>query len=93
MDLSVLLDRETLDSHILATAINATFVRRGMQVPSGVPIGLSDEFATDPTRKAMWQSFLKKNELDIVPLANVVTTLRAVLQPILVEAAKLMQSA
>lgn len=93
MDLSVLLDRETLDSHILATAINATFVRRGMQVPLGVPIGLSDEFATDPSRQAMWQSFLKKNELDIVPLANVVMRLRTALQPVLAEAAKLTQSA
>ena len=93
MDLSVLLDRETLDIHILATAINATFLRRGMQIPTGEPIGLSDEFATDPSRRAMWQSFLKKNELEIVPLANVVTTLRTVLLPILLEAAKHSQSA
>lgn len=47
LDLWVLLDRETLNANTLAQAIAATFVRREMPVPAVLPIGLTDEFATD----------------------------------------------
>ena len=39
-DLSVLLERETLDKDLLAQAIKATFERRGMSKPNAVPMGL-----------------------------------------------------
>ena len=87
LDLSVLLDREALNIHTLARAIAATFQRRGMAVPTELPIGLTDEFATDPSRQALWLAFLKKNELAVMPLTEVVTTLRATLQPALVQVA------
>lgn len=87
LDLSVLLDREALNIHTLARAIAATFQRRGMAVPTELPIGLTDEFATDPSRQALWLAFLKKNELAVMPLTDVVTTLRATLQPALVQVA------
>jgi hypothetical protein len=86
-DLAVLLDRETLDPNTLASAITATFTRRGMTVPADTPIGLTDEFATDTTRQALWQAFLKKNKVEIKPLSHVVTSLRTRLQPILNQAA------
>ena len=63
MDLSVLLDHEVLDADIPAEAIAATFVRREMQVPTELPVGLTEEFGNDPTRQAMWTAFLKKNQL------------------------------
>lgn len=53
LDLSVLLDRETLDVAILGQAVTATFNRRGMEAPISIPIGLSDEFSTDPSRQAI----------------------------------------
>ena len=88
LDLSVLLDRETLDiRHCWPERIKATFKRRGMAVPAELPIGLTDEFANDPSRQALWQAFLKKNELAVMPLTDVVTTLRATLQPALVQVA------
>lgn len=83
----VLLDREALNAHTLARAIAATFVRRGMSVPTDLPIGLTDEFATDPSRQAMWHAFLKKNPLAVTPLLEVVTTLRTRLEPALIQAA------
>ena len=89
LDIWVLLDREMLDTSTLANAIAATFVRRGMPVPTKLPIGLTDEFATDPSRQALWHSFLKKNELDITPLIEVVTTLRGVLTSALVLASEI----
>lgn len=88
-DLSVLLDRETLDAEILAVAIAATFARRGMAVPTSLPVGLSDEFATDPSRQAMWHAFLKKNELAQKALSDIVATLRGALEPALLTAISL----
>ena len=79
-DLSVLLERETLDADLLAQAIKATFERRGMAVPSELPVGLTDEFAHDTSRQALWQSFVKKNELASEPLAAIVVRLRTALE-------------
>lgn len=89
LDLSVLLDRETLDAEILIRAIAATFARRGMAVPTSLPVGLTDEFATDPSRQALWHAFLKKNELDQKALSDIVATLRGALEPALLSAISL----
>ena len=86
-DLSVLLERETLDVDLLAQAIKATFERRGMAVPAELPVGLTDEFAHDVSRQALWQSFVRKNELDPEPLASIVGRLRLTLEPALKRAA------
>lgn len=84
-DLSVLLERETLDADLLTQAIRATFERRGMAVPTELPVGLTDEFAHDASRQALWQSFVKKNELDPEPLAAIVGRLRLALEPALIQ--------
>lgn len=87
-DLSVLLERETLDGDLLAQAIKATFERRGMAVPTELPVGLTDEFAHDASRQTLWHSFVKKNELDPEPLAAIVGRLRLALEPALNRAAR-----
>ena len=87
LDLWVLLDREALNANTLARAIAATFIRRGVPVPAVLPIGLTDEFATDGSRQAMWHAFLKKNEIAITPLSDVVAKLREILEPALAQAA------
>ena len=87
LDLWILLDREVLEAETLATAIAATFSRRSSTVPTELPIGLSDEFANDASRQALWVAFLKKNGLAAMPLGDVVSTLRAKLQPALAQAA------
>nr|WP_268894222.1 nucleotidyl transferase AbiEii/AbiGii toxin family protein [Hydrogenophaga sp. PBL-H3] len=89
LDLSVLLERETLNTKTLARAIAATFARRGMAVPASLPVGLTDEFATDPSRQALWQAFLRKNQLGPKPLLDTVAALRTVLERSLVEAGTL----
>ena len=78
-DLSVLLERETLDTNLLAQAIKATFERRGMAVPEALPLGLTDEFAQDASRQALWLAFLKKSELPLEPLLAVVGRLNVAL--------------
>lgn len=72
LDLSVLLDRETLDIDLLAKAVKATFERRGMVVPFDIPVGLIDQFAHDRTRQALWHAFIRKNELTFEPLPAIV---------------------
>ena len=86
LDLQVLLERETIDQHILAEAIAATFTRRGMGVPSVLPIGLTDEFAQDTSRQALWRAFVVKNGLDAPSLDATVAFLRVKLLPALSDA-------
>lgn len=81
LDLWVMLDRESLNMNTLAQAISATFTRRGMAVPTDLPMGLSDEFAADPSRQALWAAFIRKNDLAMIPLADVVTRIRSALEP------------
>lgn len=52
----MLLEREILDPDLLAQAIGATFERRAMAVPAALAVGLTDEFAHDPSRQALWQA-------------------------------------
>ena len=80
-DLSVLVQRETLDATVLAQAIRATFERRGMAIPGVLPAGLSDEFANDASRQALWQTFLRKNDLAPEPLSAVINRIRDVAWP------------
>lgn len=87
-DLSVLLQRETFDADLLVQAIKATFERRGMVVPAELPVGLTDEFAHDASRQALWQAFVRKNELDPEPLDTVVDRLRLGLESMLKQAAR-----
>ena len=81
LDLWVMLDRESLDATILAQAIFATFTRRGMTVPTELPIGLSDEFSADPSRQALWTAFFRKSDLAMIPLAEVVARIRSAFGP------------
>lgn len=92
LDLVVMVEREALDEPTLALAIAATFRRRGTGVPNALPVGLSDEFALDATRMALWQSLLKKNDIVHRPLADVVTVLRVALWPAVVQAGALQLS-
>lgn len=82
-DLYVIFSRESLNPKTLAQAINATFTRRGMDIPTKLPVGLSDEFASDPSRQAIWIAFLRKNDLAVMPLIELVAKLRSEFEKIL----------
>ena len=92
LDLVVMMERAPLDEPTLALAVAATFQRRGTGVPNALPVGLSDEFALDPTRIALWQSLLKKNDLAHRPLVHVIMVLRVALWPAVVQAGALQLS-
>ncbi len=75
-DLWVLLDDTTLEAPVMRRAIDATFERRKMALPTTVPVGLTDTFARDLTKQTQWKAFLKKNQLGPIVLAEVVNRLR-----------------
>lgn len=79
-DLYILLSNEQLDNQTLFKAIQATFTRRGMTIPDELPIGLTDEFANDSSRDAMWKAFLRKNGLELKPLTEVIAVIRDLIQ-------------
>jgi hypothetical protein len=75
----VLLDDKTLDPLELRRAIEATFARRKMALPSfgaSLPSGLSEQFAQDALKQTQWNAFLKKNRLGALALGDVVARLR-----------------
>ena len=82
-DLWILAKHSDFDGQILSRAVAATFERRRTAVPTGVPIGLTDEFVNDAQKGKQWQGFLRKNALDPKPLATVVADLRDFLIPVL----------
>jgi hypothetical protein len=82
-DLWILANHSDFDGQIMSRAVAATFERRRTAVPTGVPIGLSDEFINDAQKGKQWQGFLRKNALDPMSLATVVVDLRDFLMPVL----------
>lgn len=67
----------------LAASVRARLLFIATPLPTELPIGLSDEFANDGTRQALWAAFLRKNALEATPLQDVVGALRTKLQPVL----------
>lgn len=82
-DLSIVFERESLDDSQLADAIKATFDRRGLAVSGELPVGLTAEFANDPSRQSLWLAFLRKNNLPIEPLGSVIERIQNGLGPAL----------
>lgn len=80
-DLWVLRERENFDYALLSEAIHATFKNRGTKPPSQIPVGLSDQFASDLQKQRQWEAFLGKNKLPAIPLEQVIVTLREWLLP------------
>jgi hypothetical protein len=75
-DLWVLLDDSTLDQAEIRRAIEATFERRKLPMPTAVPVGFADVFAADAAKQTQWNAFLKKNRLEAIALADMVDALR-----------------
>ncbi len=74
------------DGKLLAEAIRATFSRRLTDLPEGIPIALSDEFAS--SKATQWRAFLSKNSLPPTPFDRIIEQLRIFLSPTLLQTAK-----
>jgi len=80
-DLWVLRERENFDYVMLTEAIHATLKNRGTKPPNEIPVGLSDQFASDLQKRRQWEAFLSKNKLPAIPLERVIVILREWLLP------------
>ena len=58
-DVWMLMSAFELEPERLRRAIAATFARRNTVIPAEVPDGLSDAFATDPTKQRQWDAFAR----------------------------------
>ena len=89
-DLWVIASQFSFYGPSLAEAIKATFVRRGTQIPSDVPIALSEAFLQDPGKTTQWKAFLRRTGLEEwgADLSQVITKLRAFLIPPMLAALK-----
>lgn len=80
-DLCILSRFSDFAGNLLCQAICATFERRRTPMPSGVPYGLSEEFALDSQKQVQWRAFLKKNGLAHMELKTVIQELQSFLLP------------
>jgi len=89
-DLWVIVSQFSFYGPSLVEAIKATFARRGTQIPSDVPIALSEAFSEDPGKNTQWQAFLRRTGLEAraAELSQVITELRAFLIPPILAASK-----
>lgn len=85
-DIYVLSMRGAFDRAVLGHAISETFRRRGTDLPSRLPVGLSSLYAEEPGRNAQWRGFLSKVDAKNVPddLGVVVQAVASFLWPVLV---------
>ena len=75
-DLWIILRDNELDRDILVQAVEATLNRRGTRKPSGVPIGLSEQFSSDRKKLMQWAAFINRNQLKAASLEKTVQDLR-----------------
>lgn len=76
----ILLAEDALETAELRRAVEATFDRRKLVMPTTLPSGLSDAFVQDAAKQRQWTAFLKKNRLEALDLAEVVALLRGEFQ-------------
>ena len=81
-DVWALLTTRELDHERLASAIRATFERRGTALPAGTPDALSATFAGDDTHKSQWRAFTRNIGQEAPALDVVVTELESRLMPV-----------
>jgi hypothetical protein len=82
-DLDWLCRHREFDLAVLREAVSNTFARRGTPMPKGLPVALTQEFASDPGKLTQWSAFLRKNDLKADSLGAVVERLAEFLGPVL----------
>jgi len=81
-DVWALLTTREFNQERLASAIRATFERRGTDLPLGTPDALTATFAEDDVHKSQWRAFTQNVEHEAPTLDIVVTELEARLMPV-----------
>ena len=74
----------TFEGEVLREALSQTFAKRQTALPNTEPIGLSDEFASNESKRRQWQGFVHRQwKQDSLPdLTEIVAAIRDFLMPI-----------
>ncbi len=74
----------TIEGTVLREAIRQTFTKRQTALPETEPIGLSDEFSSNESKRHQWQGFVRRQrKQDSSPdFTEIVATIRGFLMPI-----------
>lgn len=74
----------TIEGAVLQEAIRQNFARRQTLLPESEPIGLSEEFSSNESKRSQWQGFVsRQRRREYAPdLSEIVTTIRDFLMPI-----------
>lgn len=75
-DLWILSKHCEFDNDILKQAIHATFNRRNTALQTDVPFGLTEAFYQNTQKQTQWKAFIKKNDLDVIALEEVIECLK-----------------
>lgn len=88
-DLIVLARDFDFNGSQLAEAIRETFHRRQTPLPAERPLGLSDEFARDASKRTQWNAFIRRQAIADAPaeLTDAATLVRSFVEPVLMSAA------
>jgi len=82
-DLWYLATHFSFQGSVLQRATRNTFRARGRPVPSEGPVALTDEFAADPSKQALWRAFTARSGVTSPgDLRNVLALLRSFLVPV-----------
>lgn len=73
-----------VEGAVLREAIRQTFAKRQTALPEAEPIGLSDEFSSNESKRLQWQGFVRRQrKQDSLPdLTEIVAVIRGFLMPI-----------
>jgi len=84
-DIWTLCQNQKFNEDVLAEAVRATLQHRGRANPSGIPIGLSDEFAMDSVKQTQWNAFIRRSVSSgrTPSLPDVISRVRSFLKPVL----------
>ena len=80
-DLATIAQRTDLDGATLASAIGATFIRRGTALPTQAPLALTREFGDSDAKQRQWHAFLGKSRLAAGTLRETIGLLHDLLWP------------
>lgn len=81
-DVYVLARDFEFDGKILQASIRRTFEKRETEFPEGVPVAWTEQFSEDDAKIKQWRAFLRKSQLDALPLADIIEEIRGFLGPV-----------
>lgn len=87
-DIHYISQHNEFKGQILRKALSETFKRRRTKFPTDTPLPFSEEFWSDKQVTTRWSAFLRKNDLEYLPLQDICQSLIDFLMPICLAEAK-----